>query len=84
MKVDYPFILQKPNGDLIECFQSSDDALRFIVDYLKESPWASNFDSQIFTLKTRDNGFVLTVRTKNGLLLSPQRLSYWSDTKRSE
>lgn len=84
MKVDYPFILQKPNGDVIDCFQSSDGALKFIVDYLKESPWASNFDSQIFTLKTRDNGFVLTVRTKNGLLLSPERLSYWTDSKRSE
>lgn len=84
MKIDYPFILQKPNGDVIDCFQRSDDALKFIVDYLKESPWTSNFDSQIFTLKTRDNGFVITIRTKNGLLLSPQRLSYWQDPKRSE
>lgn len=84
MKVDYPFILQKPNGDVIDCFSSVDDALMFIIDYLRESPWASNFDSQIFTLNTRDKGFLMTIRTKNGLLLSPQRLSYWSDSKRSE
>lgn len=84
MKNEYPFILQKPNGDVIDCFSSVDDALMFIIDYLRESPWANNFDSQLFTLKTFDNGFVITIRTKNGLLLSPQRLSYWSYSKWSE
>lgn len=84
MKSNYPFVLQKPSGDVIDCFSSVDDVLKFIIDYLKESPWASNFDSQIFIIKTRDAGFVMTVRTKNGLLLSPQRISYWQDAKRSE